>query len=190
MIAPDQLMALVATAGLPVVGLVAVLEGPIITVLAGWAAAQGLLPLWPLAVVLVLADLIGDLAFYALGRQGAAWVPQPLRDRLGLHPERLDGVARRFHTRGGRILIMGKLTHSAGALILTAAGAARMPLRPFVVYNLMATVPKSLIFLALGHIAGHAWERIGTWIANGSWILLALIAATFVLRRWRRGSVV
>jgi len=100
--------------------------------------------------------------------------PQGLRRRLGRNPDRLDRLTDHFRHRGGRILVLGKLTHSAGALVLTAAGAARMPVAPFLFFNLVATVPKSLALLALGICAGHAWERIDTWIANGSWIALAL----------------
>lgn len=185
MTGPEDLMALVAAHGLPVVGLIALVEGPIVTVLAGWAASGGVLPLWPLAATVILADLAGDLGFYLLGRRGIGWVPGGLRRRLGLRPDRLDRLAEQFRCRGGRILLLGKLTHSAGALVLTAAGAARMPVAPFLVYNLLATVPKSLAFLALGHIAGHAWERIETWIVNGSWLLLALVAMAALIW-WRR----
>lgn len=185
MTGPEELMALVAAHGLPVVGLIAVVEGPIITVLAGWAAANGLLPLWPLAATVILADLAGDLGFYLLGRRGIGRLPAGLRRRLGLHPDRLARLAEQFRTRGGRILVLGKLTHSAGAVILTAAGTARMPLVPFLAYNTLATVPKSLAFLALGHIAGHAWERIETWIVKGSWLLLALLAIGALIW-WRR----
>lgn len=185
MIAPDQMMALVSAHGLPVIGLVAVVEGPVVTVLAGWAVATGALPLGPLVLVLIVADLVGDLGFYALGRRGLGWLPQRLRRRLGLNPDRLDRLTDHFCHRGGRILVLGKLTHSAGALVLTAAGAARMPVAPFLFFNLVATVPKSLALLALGVWAGHAWERIDTWIANGSWIALALGLAALLAWRLR-----
>ncbi len=37
---------------------------------------------------------------------------------LGLNKARLDSVVKSFDNHGGRLLVIGKLTHSAGALVL------------------------------------------------------------------------
>lgn len=178
MIAPDDLLALVAVHGLPVAGLIAVVEGPIITVLCAWAAAGGLFTPWKVFAVMVLADLIGDIAFYALGRQGVDRIPAGWLRRIGARPGRLRGLERQFRHRGGRMLALGKVTHSAGALFLLAAGAARMPVLPFLWFNLLATLPKTALFFALGWFGGHAWQRMEIWIANGSILLALVVVAT------------
>lgn len=190
MLTPEGLMALVSTHGLPIVGLVALLEGPIVTVLAAWAASRGVFDPWAVLAVVVIADLAGDFGFYALGRRGTGWLPPGWARRIGLRPARLRLLTRQFQQRGGRMLLLGKVTHSAGALVLIAAGAARMPLLPFFWFNLLATLPKSLAFFALGWFAGHAWERIERWIAHGSLILLIVLAAgaALIWFRWRRAA--
>jgi membrane protein DedA with SNARE-associated domain len=177
MLGLETVTALIAKYGLAFVAPVAVLEGPIVTVIAAWFASQGLFSLWIVALVVILADLVGDLGLYALGRWGRARLPADWRIRLGLDSARLDRLAGHFDEKGGRTLLFGKLTHSIGFAVLVAAGAGRMPLGRFIWYNLLGTVPKSLFFVALGYGFGAAYAQIDNWISRASLVLLAMFLA-------------
>lgn len=171
----EAVTALIAKHGLVIVAPIAVLEGPIITVIAAWLASRGLFDLWSVALVVILADLVGDFVLYALGRWGLHRLPSRWLDRFGLHRPRLAALADHFEIKGGRTLLLGKVTHSAGAAVLVAAGLARMPMVRFGWVNLLATVPKSLLFVALGYGFGSAYARIDNWISRISLVLLGLI---------------
>ncbi|WP_339111911.1 VTT domain-containing protein [Thioclava sp. GXIMD2076] len=171
----DQIIALLSSHGLVLVGGLSILEGPIVTVLASWLASNGAFDVVPLFFVLVAGDLIGDLGFYFLGRKGLGIVPPKWRHRLGLDGRRLRKMLRHFREKGGRTLIAGKITHSAGAAILVAAGISRMPIVPFFLYNLLATIPKTGALMALGYFMGSAYARIDGWISKGSIIVLAIL---------------
>lgn len=185
----ETIIAVMAKHGLAVIAPIAVLEGPIVTVIAAWLASQHLFNIWSVAIVVILADLVGDLGLYALGRWGLHRLPKRWRDRLGLNRARLHGLAKHFEAKGGRTLVFGKLTHSAGAAVLVAAGLARLPFWRFVWINLAATIPKSLFFVALGYFIGSAYTRIDDWIARASLVLLGVIVvagAVWLLRRMSR----
>ncbi|MCE5972041.1 VTT domain-containing protein [Sinirhodobacter sp. WL0062] len=177
MIGLETVIALISKHGLTLVAPIAVIEGPIVTVIAAWLASQHLMDLWRVTLVVVLADLIGDLIWYSLGRWGLAHLPQGILRRLGLRPARLELLAGQFRKKGARILIFGKWTHSAGAAILIAAGMARMNVWRFSWVNLAASIPKSLFFVALGYGFGAAYGQIEGWIFRGS---LALLVATLL----------
>jgi len=182
----EAVTALIAKHGLAVVAPVAILEGPIVTVIAAWLASQGLFDIWSVAIVVILADLVGDFALYGLGRGGLHRLPEPWRARLGLKRERLDALAAHFDEKGGRTLLLGKITHSAGAAVLVAAGLARMPALRFGWINLAATVPKSLLFVTIGYGFGAAYARIDNWISRASLILLGLIVLAGVALAFNR----
>lgn len=167
---------LIAAHGLWVVAPIAVLEGPIVTVISSWLAQQGLFDLPRLIAVLVVADLVGDAILYAVGRWGLHRLPAHWLRRIGLREGRIRLMSRRFDHQGGRILAFGKLTHAAGAAVLVAAGLARMPFGAFLFFNTLATIPKTLAFVALGYLIGHAYRLINLWISNASIALLILIA--------------
>lgn len=135
----------------------AVIEGPAVTVFAAFLAAQGLLDLGVVYAVVVLGDLLGDVLYYVAGRfllqrlvtWHSAWATH-LRHRV-------EVLAQRVRARAGAMLLFGKLTHSAGFAVLLAAGAAHVPIRRFLAYNLLGTLPKSLLFIVIGYWFGRLY---------------------------------
>lgn len=177
MLGVETVTALIAKHGLAFVAPVAVLEGPIVTVIAAWLASRGLFSLWSVSFVVIAADLVGDAAFYALGRFGLSYLPAGWRARLGLDATRVERLAGHFDVKGGRTLLLGKFTHSVGFAVLVAAGVARMHFGRFAWYNLAGTVPKSLFFVALGYGFGAAYARIDHWIGRASLAVLIVCLA-------------
>lgn len=175
MIGLETLAALIAKHGLFLVAPIAVLEGPIVTVIAAWLAAGGLFDVWSVAAVVIAADLVGDFGFYALGRWGLGRLPPGLLARLGLGHDRIARLEGHFGRKGGRTLLVGKLTHSMGFAVLAAAGAGRMRIGRFLWFNVLGTVPKAFFFVALGYSFGAAYARIDHWIARVSLILFVLL---------------
>jgi len=175
MITLDGVIQLIQSHGLLLLAPLPVLEGPIVTVIAGYLASLGLLNTAGALVVVIVGDLVGDALLYLAGRKGMKRIPQRWRHRLGLNSARVAALTDHFGARGGQTLVLGKLTHSAGAAILVAAGAARMPVGAFLWWNLVATLPKSAALLALGYGFGSAYEQIDTWIMRLSLLLLAVM---------------
>ena len=186
MIGLETISVLMAKHGLAVLAPIAVLEGPIVTVIAAWLASQNMFSVWSVAIIVILADLVGDLGLYALGRWGLNRMPKKWRDKLGLSRARLVSAARHFQNKGVKTLVFGKLTHSAGAPVLVAAGVARMNVWVFMLTNLIATIPKSLAFVALGYWLGSHIGKIDSWLSKGSLILLVVIALGGTIWFYRR----
>jgi membrane protein DedA with SNARE-associated domain len=186
MVTLGTITALMAKYGLAVVAPIAVVEGPIVTVIAAWLASQGLMSLWAVAAVVIAADLVGDFGFYAAGRWGLTRLPQGLRRRIGLSRDRLQSLTGHFTQHGGRTLLLGKITHSAGFAVLAAAGMAKMPLGRFFWFNLLGTVPKSLFFVGLGYGFGSAYASIDDWITKvslGLGVIIVVLVAGLIIRR-------
>jgi membrane protein DedA with SNARE-associated domain len=189
MVGLETIIALASKHGLAVIAPLAVLEGPIVTVIAAWLASQHILNLWSVALIVIIADVVGDVGLYSLGRWGLHRLPQRWRDKMGLNRARLVGLAKHFRAHGTRTLVMGKLTHSAGAAVLVAAGLGKVRLWRFIWVNLLATIPKSLFFVAVGYTVGSAYGQIDNWITRASLILLAVIlvgGAIWLLQRWAK----
>jgi len=182
----DQVVQLMQSHGLWLLAPIAILEGPIITVIAGYLAHLGAFSPVAAYVIVVLADLVGDTLFYLFGRSGIGWLSPRWRARLKLSDDRFAALAGHFRDKGGRTLIVGKLTHTLGALALIAAGVAHMRFLPFLWYNLIATLPKSLFFLVLGYSLGLAYSRIDSWIFWFSLEPLVVLALWGLNRYFRR----
>jgi len=167
----------------------AVIEGPIVSILAGVLCARGGLS-WALVLpVLVLGDLIGDGLYYAAGRLTHSWLHR-MAPRLGIPLARGEALAARVAARSTHMLLIGKWTHAIGALVLVAAGAARIGLARFMLVNLLATLPKSALLLGLGYLAGANAEGLADRFGLGVMALfgLGVLAAVLVLRRQAPGE--
>lgn len=184
MIDQAQLIALLKGHGAYILTPLAVIEGPVVTVIAGWLASIGVINLAKAYVLVVVADLVGDSILYLLGRYAPLALPQSWRNRIGASPRNLVRLRQSFRDTGPKILMIGKITHAAGFAALFAAGTARMRFGTFLLFNLLATLPKSAAFLALGYLVGTAVTNAGDWISALSAVGLAV--AGLILWRYLR----
>lgn len=166
--------------------LLALLEGPIVTIFAAFLASQGVLALPAVYVTVVLGDLAGDGVLYAIGRGFLGRLPSFAGRRGQYLKDRVDRIGARLRAQPGRVLLFGKLTHSAGFAVLLAAGAARVRLRAFFFYNLLGTLPKSAALVLVGYFFGRSYKTINGRMQPIGLILFVLLAGVIVLimHRW------
>ena len=189
MITLDAVMQLISAYGLWLLLPFSVAEGPIITVIAAYLAQQGLMPVVGVYLVCVLGDLVGDALWYSLGRFAPDVLSPRWQERFGITQARKIALEDHFASRGGRTLLFGKWTHSAGLPIMVASGLAKMPFGPYMWYNLLGTLPKTLVFVLVGYFLGAAYSSINVYLYRVSLILFVVIlaaAALYFQRRWRK----
>ncbi|WP_192931202.1 DedA family protein [Gemmobacter serpentinus] len=161
----------------------AILEGPVISLVTGWLVSLGLVGLMTGFTLIVIGDVLGDCVLYLIGRGGAQGMARWLPARLCPPRSRVVPLIRGFRRNGVRLLVMGKLTHAAGAPLLLAAGMARMPLGPFLLANLLAALPKAALLIGLGYAFGEAAESMLDWVLAGGAVILALAGLVWLTRR-------
>jgi len=169
---------------------ITIIEGPIITVIAGFLAAQGIFNIFAVYAVVVIGDVAGDAIYYGIGRWGGLKFINRWGRFIGLNAEKLTDLENHFASHSGKTLIFGKLSHAIGAPILVAAGIAKIPFLKFINFNFWATLPKSLLLVAIGYYFGQAYAQINKYINYGSAgifvIILALIGGYAIMVRLSR----
>lgn len=181
----DSALQLIQSHGLWLVAPFAVIEGPIVTVIAAYLARLGYMSLSGVYIVCVLSDLVGDALYYGIGRAGPKFLPERWQNRLGLTEARKISLGEHFAEQGGKTILFGKWTHSVGLPIMIASGMARMNFASYMAYNLIGTIPKTAIFMAIGYFIGHAYASIDNYIFRLSLFLLVGVIAIggFLLQR-------
>lgn len=167
---------------------VAVLEGPIISVIGGFLVAGGVFHFWITYAVLIAGDIVGDTFYYLIGYWGRAGLINRWGHLIGLTPERLHTIEKHFHHHAGKTLLGGKFSQVAGGGILVAAGAAKMRYSKFIGYNLIATIPKSFALLLLGYYFGEAYAQIDKYFSYAAWalggaLILGVLIYWFIKRK-------
>ncbi len=162
----------------------AVIEGPLVSIAAGFLSASGYFDwIWALWL-LICGDLIGDLLYYWIGRTGKTPMVGLLR-RLGMRSSVTPEMQRHLTEHSTKMLFIGKWTQSIGIVVLIGSGMLRLPLTRFILVNLVATVPKSLVLFGLGYFASNYYAELADH-ALITTILLGLVGiagVALVIRR-------
>ncbi|MFA5098903.1 MAG: DedA family protein [Candidatus Paceibacterota bacterium] len=141
---------------------VVVVEGPIITVIAGFIVSLGLMNFVTTYLVVIFGDVGGDIIYYAIGRWGREKFLERWGRYIGFPIEKVVPIEKHFEKHGTRTLFVGKMAQGIGGIFLVAAGLVRMPFYKFVSANLIATLAKSFGLLLLGYFFGEAIDNINS----------------------------
>ena len=130
------------------------IEGPIVTVIAGFLASLGQMEFIIALIIVITGDLAGDTIYYLLGKWGGRPWMKRWGHYIGLNEHRIAKLETHFKKHPAKTLLLGKLAHGFGGPVLAAAGLADLPYLSFFLFNLAPTVPKSLLLFLLGFYFG------------------------------------
>lgn len=143
-----------------------VIEGPIISIVAGYLCSLHIMNIFIVYPVVVVGDVAGDILYYHVGKYGK----DGLLGRLfKIPPSMVDQASKiknQFHEKGGRIMLSAKALHGIGGAFLLAAGMAEMPLSTFIFYNSIGTLIKSLILILVGYFFGAFIPNVDSTLKN------------------------
>jgi membrane protein DedA with SNARE-associated domain/rhodanese-related sulfurtransferase len=155
--------------------------------LTGALAARGELSVLALLGTAVVACLIADSVWYAIGKWSGRRVLRTLC-RISLSP---DGCVRQtesiFTRFGPPSLLVAKFIPGFASVATALAGAMRIPRASFLLFDTLGSALWVGVGLALGWLFSPAIEDIVAGLAQfGKWglMLLALAIAAFVANKW------
>ncbi len=168
---------------------IAILEGPIIAVVAGFLVMTGQLEFLPVFLLLLAGEIVGDVFYYCIGRYGGRKFVQRWGKYVGLNAARLASVEDHFRKYPTKTLLFGK-TQSWGSLILVAAGISQMPLTLYAWVNLAASIPKTLLFMGLGYYFGRVFGALALKeylnYGEAALFVMGLVVVVLFIRRRRK----
>jgi membrane protein DedA with SNARE-associated domain len=158
----------------------AIIEGPIVSIIAGALVAIGQFNFWIAYGLLAVGDVIGDIALYALGRWGRNGFILKYGPIFGVTPERIEKLEKFFGEHAKKTLLFGKWGHAFGLPVLLAAGAAKEPFGEFITMSVVGTLPKTLALLLIGFYFGESFALINRYIGYAAIGIVVLTIILFV----------
>ena len=163
--------------------------GETAVIVGGVVAGQGEISLAVLIAIVWACAVAGDTTSFFLGRRlGRDWL---LRHgaRLKITDERLKQVEGFFDRRGGATILVGRFLGFVRPLAPFLAGAARMPLRRFLPYDVLGAGLWTATFATLGYVFWHSFDQLTTYVSRGLFafgtfvVVVALLVWLVRLRR-------
>ncbi len=155
---------------------------------AGVLAAEGHLNILLVIVLGTVAELLGSLVSYSVGRVGG----RPLVDRFGRYllvtQADVDRAERFFAGRGAWAVPVGRALPFVRTFISIVAGFIAMPALEFGVLSLIGTAAWVTTISLVGYAVGGAWQSVSHGLSIAGYLIAAVVIAAilaFVLYRLR-----
>ena len=159
---------------------------------AGVLAAEGHLNIVLVIVLGTVAELLGSLVSYSVGRVGG----RPLVDRFGRYllvtQADVDRAERFFAGRGAWAVPVGRALPFVRTFISIVAGFIAMPALEFGVLSLIGTAAWVTTISLVGYAVGGAWQSVSHGLSIAGYLIAAVVIAAIVafvlyrLREFRR----
>jgi membrane protein DedA with SNARE-associated domain len=141
---------------------------------------------WLVVLAGTLGATIGALIAYAIG----AWGGRPLIERwgrfLGITPADLDRADDFFARHGQAASFFGRMLPVIRSLVSFAAGVARMPLGPFVIFTFLGSLPWTILLVFAGVQLGANWEEVGAIVKRFEYAIIAVLVVIALAWIWFR----
>jgi membrane-associated protein len=138
---------------------VAVLEGPIISIISGFLVSRGYLKLLPALLVVFLGDVISDSVFHFIGKGGRYMINYLKFSHVS--DDQLKRIENQFASSPWKTMILAKASYGLGTIFMIATGAARMSWKKFLEYILSLNFIRSTILIAIGFYFGKVALHLG-----------------------------
>lgn len=159
----------------------AIVEGPILAVLAGFLSANGFLNPFIIYPIIVVGDLIGDSLCYMLGRWGKSKLFKKIGIRFGMNSEKLDRVRVFFDTNPTKTISLSKITLGIGVAGIFLAGNAKIPYFKFLRICLVTSAIQYVVYISIGLLFGHAYIQINHYLnIFASFTIVAAVALILI----------
>jgi len=171
----------------------AVIEGPILSMICGFFVSTGALILLPTFLALAVGDLMGDALWYWLGRTyGHSFIT-----RFGTYVSitetnvaTVERIFQRYHTS---ILLFSKLTMGLGfpGATLFTAGMTRIPFGKFMALNTAGQIIWTSGLLAVGYYLGDLYTSLDHvfGLVSTAAIMIIVVIALFGFGRFVRSRI-
>lgn len=125
-------------------------EGELILLSAVIAAHQGLLNIWVVIFVAVIATITSDVFYFNLGKHKAKkWIAN------SKFATKFEKVNQRLHKNRTKLLFTYRFLYGMRMITPIALGAQEMPMLKFLKYSVLSTIIWCLVIVALGYAFGE-----------------------------------
>lgn len=127
---------------------------------AGFLVSQHIFDFTTATIVATIAGLAGSLLSYYMGLKGGRNLMLRHTAKGGLGAKKLSLAKNWFEKYGGLAVFTGRLLPGIRTFISLPAGIAKYPLKKFIIYTLLGTIPWTIFLIYMGDFLGENWTLL------------------------------
>ena len=176
LIASALILNFIQTHGYFLMFLIMIIDGPIITYVSAFVASLGIFNIYLVFILSVLGNVIGDLIYYFVGK----FSRMAFRNR---YKKYFDNKKLNDHLKNhtGKAIAIIKIIPPLPTPGLILAGAVNVPLRKFLFYSVLISIPYSLFFTMFGFYSGITFNA---WLKYFKLESIIILTVVFLIVLW------
>lgn len=166
----------------------AIVEGPIITIVASFLASIGLLNIFLVYPLVLAGDIIGDIIHYVIGRFGGRKIINKYGHYFRITENQIDEVKiKYFNDRVSlwKVITLSKVTHAPSSAVMLVCGITKVDFKQFFLITTINNIFKVLAFVLIGYFFGRSYSIIEAHI-NNSWVFFVPVFLVIIFLLYSR----
>ncbi len=160
---------------------IAVLEGPIVAVFAGFLVKFNQLALVPTYIVLLLGNILPDAFYYGVGHWGGRNVyTQKFIEKFSFIKNNFKFIEKLWREHFKKTLFLSKLAYGLSTPFLISAGLVKIPFLKFISHAIIIDLLDIAFFIFLGITFGKTYNVVASQLDYFA-IIVALLFTLFIV---------
>src|SRR3989338_191627 len=151
----------------------------------GFLVASGKFSILGVVIVSTVANLVGSLILFLMGRSGGRWVLENYGKYIFIHKRDLDTADRWFVKHGSVAVFWGRMLPVVRTFISLPAGVAKMNLGRFSLLTFLGALPWNLFLTLVGLKAGENWNILHNYFRKADVLIVGLILIFIIWYIWK-----
>lgn len=151
----------------------------------GFLAAGGKFSIWGIVLVSTLANLIGSIILFLIGRSGGRWILERYGKYVLIHKKDLDTADKWFGKYGIAAVFLGRVIPIMRTFISLPAGIAKMNLFRFSLFTFLGALPWNFALALIGFKAKENWDSFHGYFQEANAFIVIAVVVLLVWYIWR-----
>lgn len=172
----------------------AVIEGPLVALVAGFLVSIGYMSAIPAYIVMLFGDLIPDSIYYYIGRYGNKMnLIEKYGHKFQLISSNFPLVEKLWKTHPKKMMFFGKLAYGLSIPFLISAGLAKVAFGKFLQYAIPVTLFQYGVIMAVGYYMGYSYTSAKGYVTDAyitiAILVVLLIVGNIILSRFAKREI-
>ena len=153
----------------------------------GFLATSGKFSLWGVVWTATLANLVGSITLFLIGKSGGRWIVEKYGKYILIHKKDLDKADLWFARHGLKTVFFSRMLPVVRTFISLPDGVAKMSLLKFSIFTFLGALPWNFALAFIGYKAGENWDLLHNYFrkADVFIVLLILLAVAWYIFKHR-----
>lgn len=154
------------------------LPGDVLVAFGGYLAAEGVIKIFPVWSLTIIASVAGFMTMYWLGHRWGSQIESNRESHFILRfiPYKYFSRGKKWMSRWGQgVVIANRFLAGTRSVISLTAGMSHLKVTPTILSSLVSSILWNSLLLGMGWVIRDNWQIIGDYLSNYGKIILALI---------------